>query len=731
MADTNRSGPHASDALAGAMPVASAVDGSWRLLAAFAQLHGRQVEVATLMQNFVIDGEAPALGRAAIILGELGVEVTVLRGGVRKFSKTGGTVLTADRAGRLLIAAALPDGRVQVQAAGQDAPSVFSAEAFEGLWCGHWLGVQVGVTSQRRDDAQSPFGFSWFWHSLRKHRSLLGEVLLASLFVQVFALITPLIFQVVIDKVLTHRSMTTLDVMVVALLGVAVFEVVLGAMRHYLFTYTTNRIDLELGQRLFRHLMRLPLAYFESRRGGDTVARVRELENARAFMTGQALTSWLDLLFAVVFLVVMFQYSALLTGVVIAALPIFFAASWLLTPMLRSKLEDRFALGAENQTFLVETVTAMETLKSHAVETTWQREWETRLGGYVRAAFESGHLGQATSQFTLLASKVLTGLLLYVGARQVIDGQLSVGGLIAFNMLAGRVNAPILKLASLWQEFTAMKVSVKRLADIMDAVAEPAFRPGRSVPPAIEGHITFDHVVFRYAPGAREVLADLSVDIRPGEVVGITGLSGAGKTTLMRLVQRLYTPERGRVLIDGLDLNLLDTHWLRRQLGVVGQDTVLFNRSVRENIALGRPDLTMPEVIHAARVAGAHEFIVEMPDGYDSLVGERGSKLSGGQRARIAIARALAGDPRILLLDEATASLDYESERLVHDNLASIRKGRTVLIVAHRLSTLRMADRVLVMGAGRLIEAGSHDDLMRLQGTYRSLYDAHRVLEAA
>lgn len=586
-------------------------------------------------------------------------------------------------------------------------------------------------TADGKGKSGTGFGIGWFWTSLSQYKQVLGEVLLASFFVQVFALLTPLIFQVVIDKVLTHRSMTTLDVMVIALLGVGLFEVVLGAMRHYLFTHTTNRVDVELGAKLFRHLLHLPLSYFESRRSGDTVARVRELENARNFMTGAALTSWLDLLFAIVFLGVMFYYSVALTLIVVAALPVFFAASWIITPLMRSKLEDKFTLGAENQTFLVETVTSMETLKSHAVEGAWQRDWERRLCDYVTAAFESGHLGNATNQFISLASKVLTVLLLYFGAKLVIDGELTVGGLIAFNMLAGRVNAPILKLASLWQDFTQMKVSVQRLADIMNATTEPAFRPGRSTPPVLQGRVTFDNISFRYSQNTPQVLCDVSVEVRPGEIVGITGVSGAGKTTFMRLIQRLYSPERGRVLLDGMDLSLVDTGWLRRQIGVVGQDTALFNRSVRENIALGNPAISMDAVMESARLAGAHEFIMQMSDGYDTVIGERGSKLSGGQRARIAIARALVTDPKILLLDEATASLDYESERVIHDNLARICEGRTAFIVAHRLSTLRMADRIFVLDRGCVTETGNHRELMGINGRYASLYRAHQVLEAA
>ncbi|MDP3798211.1 MAG: type I secretion system permease/ATPase [Polaromonas sp.] len=629
-------------------------------------------------------------------------------------------------------------GAVVLQCAGDTEPRQISLAEFDQLFTGQWMVATRSVAQPAHNraghdagDAQNrgKFGIGWFWQSLKKYRSLMGEVLLASLFVQIIALITPLIFQVVIDKVLTHRTLSTLDVMVMALMGVSIFEVVLGTMRHYLLSHTTNRVDVELGSKLFSHLLHLPLPYFESRRSGDTVARVRELDNARNFLTGQALTSWLDLLFAVVYLAVMFYYSVTLTLVVIVALPVFFGASALITPLLRQKLEDKFALGAENQAYLVETVTSMETLKSHAVEPQWQREWDKRLASYVNAAFEGGHLGNATNQFISLASKLLTVLLLWLGAKLVIDGELTVGGLIAFNMLAGRVNAPILKLSSLWQDFTQMKVSIKRLADIMDAPPEPAFQPNRSTPPAVQGRVTFEHVGFRYSPKAPEVLSDLSFEVRPGEVIGVVGISGAGKTTLMRLVQRLYTPDGGRILIDGIDLNLVDTAWLRRQIGVVGQDTLLFNRSVRDNIALADNSLEMDAVMNAAQLSGAHDFILQLPEGYDTVIGERGSKLSGGQRARIAIARALVTNPRLLLLDEATAALDYESERLIHDNMASITQGRTVLIVAHRLSTLRLADRIMVLDKGRLIETGQHASLMQNRGRYASLYQAHQVLE--
>lgn len=715
------------------------------LLQLFGQLHHQHLELDQLKHQFASydqegNHEPFGVGETLQALHTLGFDASLKKGLRQNLqavtlpalmpTKDGGMMLV----GKLMETTNPDDTRVVVQKSGQSMPNQVTLQEFDQLFAGEWIEAtpSVKLADHNKGEtatSQESFGIAWFWQSLQKYKLLMGEVLLASLFVQIIALITPLIFQVVIDKVLTNRALTTLDVMVVALLGVSIFEVALGAMRHYLLSHTTNRVDVELGSKLFKHLLHLPLSYFESRRSGDTVARVRELDNARNFLTGQALTSWLDLLFAIVYLGVMFYYSVALTLVVIAALPVFFGASFLITPLLRKKLEDKFALGAENQAYLVETVTSMETLKSHAVEPQWQREWEKRLASYVNTSFEGGHLGNATNQFISMASKVLTVALLWLGARLVIEGDLTVGGLIAFNMLSGRVNAPILKLSSLWQDFTQMKVSIKRLGDIMDAPPEPAFRANRSTPPDVQGRVTFDHVGFRYNPKSPEVLADLSFEIQPGEVIGVVGVSGAGKTTLMRLIQRLYTPESGRILMDGMDLNLVDTSWLRRQMGVVGQDTLLFNRSVRENIALADASLNMEAVINAAKLAGAHEFILQLPEGYDTVIGERGSKLSGGQRARIAIARALATNPKLLLLDEATASLDYESERLIQDNMASIAKGRTVVIVAHRLSTLRLADRLFVLDGGRLIETGNHAKLMQLGGRYASMYKAHQVLE--
>jgi subfamily B ATP-binding cassette protein HlyB/CyaB len=411
-----------------------------------------------------------------------------------------------------------------------------------------------------------------------------------------------------------------------------------------------------------------------------------------------------------------------LTFVVVGAFPFYIAISAGATPLFRRRLDEKFARGAENQAFLVESVTGVETLKAMAVEPQMQRGWEEQLAGYVAASFRVLSLGNVASQSVQLVSKLVTAAVLFFGAELVIDGSLSVGELVAFNMLAGRVSAPVLRLAQMWQDFHQARLSVARLGDILNTPAEPTFNPGRAALPAIRGDITFEHVTFRYRVDGSEVLHDVSFSVPAGQIVGIVGPSGSGKSTLAKLAQRLYAPESGRVLVDGVDLAIIDVTWLRRQLGVVLQENVLFNRSVRDNIALADPAMPMEQVIAAAMLAGAHEFILGLPEGYDTIVGERGSSLSGGQKQRIAIARALVTNPRILIFDEATSALDYESERVIQQNMQEIAKGRTVFIIAHRLSTVRRTDRIITVEAGRVVEDGSHDDLINTGGRYASLH---------
>jgi subfamily B ATP-binding cassette protein HlyB/CyaB len=606
-----------------------------------------------------------------------------------------------------------------VQVPSENRPQIIKRAEFEYDWTG-----RVVLMTRRASlaDVARHFDITWFLQAMHKYRHLLGEVLIASFFLQLFALVTPLFFQVVTDKVLTHRGFTTLDVLVVGLITVSIFETVLGALRTYVFAHTTNRIDVELGTRLFRHLITLPIAYFEARRAGDSVARVRELENIRNFLTSSALTLVIDLGFTFVFLAVMFYYSPLLSWIVVGSFPFYIALSAGVTPIFRKRLEKKFDRGAENQSFLVESVSAIQTLKAMAIEPQMQRRWEEQLAGYVGSSFDVLSLGNWTSQAVQFISKIVTALTLYFGAHLVIEGQLTVGELIAFNMLAGRVAQPVLRLAQVWQDFHQARVSIARLGDILNTTPEPAFNASRAALPPIRGDITFDHISFRYRIDGPTALQDVSLKISAGKVIGIVGPSGSGKSTLTKLVQRLYVPESGRILIDGIDLTVADVAWLRRQIGSVLQENVLFNRSIRDNIALADPGMGMERVIAAAELAGAHEFILALPDGYNTIVGERGASLSGGQRQRIAIARALVTNPRILIFDEATSALDYESENIIQRNMRKIATGRTVLIIAHRLSAVRHADRIITIEGGRLVEDGTHDELMKKAGRYATLH---------
>ena len=623
------------------------------------------------------------------------------------------------RDGGFLILGQVVDDKLLVQRPLSPQPETMTQAELEAIWDGD---IILMTRRASLTDLSRRFDIGWFVGAVHKYRRLLGEVLVASFFLQIFALISPLFFQVVIDKVLVHRSMSTLDVLIIGLVALTVFEAVLETLRVYLFAHTTNRIDVELGARLFRHLMALPIAYFQARRVGDSVARVRELENIRQFLTSSALTLVIDLLFTVVFLVVMFYYSTTLTLIVLASFPFYIGISAGAAPLFRRRLDEKFNRGSENQAFLVESVTGVETLKAMAVEPQMQRRWEEQLAGYVAASFRVLSLNNTASQAVQMINKLVTAATLYFGARLVIGGDLTVGELVAFNMLAGRVSMPVLRLAQMWQDFHQARLSIDRLGDILNTMPEPSFSPGRAALPPIRGQVTFEHATFRYRIDGPEVLHNVSFNVQPGQVIGIVGSSGSGKSTITKLVQRLYVPESGRVLIDGVDLAMVDLTWLRRQIGVVLQENVLFNRSIRENIALADPAMPMERVIEAASLAGAHDFILELPEGYDTVVGERGSTLSGGQRQRVAIARALITDPRILILDEATSALDYESERAIQQNMKRIAAGRTVFVIAHRLSTVRNANRIITLEHGRIVEDGSHDELIRTNGRYANLH---------
>ena len=664
---------------------------------------------------------APAIGVTEMVrcARQLGLKARASRSDWERLTQTPLPGIAMLRDGGCLIVGGAGDDKVLVQHPLSPQPQAMTRAEFEAIWDGRLILMARRVSLL---DLSRRFDITWFLGAVHKYRSLLSEVLAASFFLQVFALISPLFLQVVIDKVMVHRSIGTLDVLVIGLVVISVFEAVLGALRTYVFAHTTNRIDVELGARLFSHLLALPIAYFQSRRVGDSVARVRELENIRQFLTSSALTLAIDLVFTFVFLAVMFYYSPLLTGVVLGAFPFYIAISAGATPLFRRRLDEKFRRGSENQAFLVESVTGVETLKAMAVEPQMQRRWEEQLAGYVAASFRVINLNNAASQAVQLVNKLVTAAILYFGAKMVIAGDLTIGELVAFNMLSSRVSAPVLRLAQIWQDFHQARLSVARLGDILNTPPEPSTSPARAPLPAIQGRIEFEHVTFRYRIDGPEVLHDVSFAVTPGQIVGIVGSSGSGKSTLTRLVQRLYFPESGRVLVDGVDLSMVDVAWLRRQIGVVLQENVLFNRSVRENIALADPAMPMERVIAAAKLAGAHEFILELAEGYDTIVGERGSTLSGGQRQRIAIARALITDPRILIFDEATSALDYESERIIQQNMKEIAKGRTVLVIAHRLSTVRTTDRIVTLERGRLVEDGTHDALIKTGGRYASLH---------
>ncbi|MEN6328441.1 MAG: type I secretion system permease/ATPase [Syntrophomonas sp.] len=649
---------------------------------------------------------------------ELGLKSKAADIGFEKLPKMTLPAILGLKEGGFILLAKMDAGKLLVLFPGDSSPRILNDDDFKQLWnCRIIL-----LTPRIWQDRDIAFGIKWFIPAILKHKKPLIEVLVAVFTLQVLGLFSPIIIQVVIDKVLVHQSMTTLDVLAVGLIVIAVFETILSMARAYIFTHTTSRIDVMLGARLFKHLFALPLRYFETRRVGDTIARVRELENIRQFLTGAPLTSVLDIMFIFVYIAVMIFYSPTLTWVVLASLPVFAALSAFITPLFRERLDEKFNYGAESQSYLVEAVSGVQTLKSLAIEPEVQKRWEGLLANYTKASFRTYLLAGNAGAAGQCIQKSFDIAILWLGAHLVMAGSLTVGQLIAFRILSGRVSGPVLRLVQMWQDFQQAAISIKRLGDIFNAKPEPTISASKTRLPFINGHIKFEKVRFRYRVDCAEVIRDMSFEIRPGTIVGIVGRSGSGKSTISKLIQRLYIPEAGKILIDGVDISLADPAWLRRQIGVVLQENFLFNASVRDNIAIHKPAANMAEIVRAAQIAGAHSFILELPEGYDTMVGEKGTGLSGGQKQRIAIARALLTDPRILIFDEATSALDYESESIIQKNLKTICQGRTVIIIAHRLSTLKDANIIMSVDKGQLIEFGSHDQLLQKKGLYYHLH---------
>lgn len=565
------------------------------------------------------------------------------------------------------------------------------------------------------------FGFSWFYKRMLSYKGIVLQILLASFVMQLFGLVTPLFTQVVLDKVLLHHSISTLNVIAFAFFSVIVFESLLSLSRNYIFTHTTTKIDAKLGSELFTHLLLLPMVYFENRKVGNIAARIRELDNIRDFIANKSVSVILDLLFSIVFILMMLLYSVKLTFVSLAFVICIALIYFFITPILRARLEDKFQMGAASNSYLVESITGMQTIKSLAIEGSMKKYWEDYLAKYLKSSFNLSNLSNIASTFANSLQKLMTLAILYFGVGLVIDGSLSVGQLIAFQMFANQFSAPIMRLVSLWNELQQAILSVDRLGDILNTPQEQTTNKPISLN-QVSGNIKFDNVSFKYSPNSNYVLNNLSFNLQANKSIGIVGRSGSGKSTITKLIERLYIPNEGSIYIDGIDLRHLNPYVLRSNLGVVLQENYLFSGSIKENISLSKPSASMQEIINVCKIAGAHDFISELSAGYDTLVGERGSALSGGQRQRIAIARALLHNPRVLIFDEATSALDYESEKIITSNLSLIKQNKTFIIIAHRLSTVKDCDEILVLDKGNLVECGNHTKLMELNGYYAHLY---------
>ena len=583
--------------------------------------------------------------------------------------------------------------------------------------------IEILMLERKSDSPNKKFGISWFAPILKKYQNILIQVFLASFVVQLFGLANPLLIQVIIDKVISQRSLDTLQVLGYALIIVTIMGGILGSIRTFLFAETTNRIDTRLGSEVLDHLLRLPLNYFDKRPVGELGTRIGELEKIRSFLTGQALTTILDASFSIIYIVVMVIYSPFLTLIALGVVPIQTGLTLFGAPLIRRQIKRAAEQNALTQSHLVEVLTGMQTVKAQNVEVVSRWKWQKLYNKYISRTFEKTISTTLLNEVSNVLQQLSQLFVLWVGATQVLSGDLTLGQLIAFRIISGYVTQPLLRLSSIWQSIQELRVSFERLSDIIDTPEESDAADQSNIPlKSIEGNVEFENIDFRFKEGSEKILNNVSLEVKKGTFVGIVGQSGSGKSTLMKLLPRLYSPSRGKILIDGFDIDKVELDSLRRQIGIVPQDPLLFKGTISENISLTNPDASSDEIINAALMADAHEFIMKLPLGYSTDVGERGAALSGGQRQRIAIARTILNNPKMLVMDEATSALDYKTEKTVCENLRKQCKGKTVFFITHRLSTIKNADKIVMMHNGVAEEIGTHDELMEKRGRYFALY---------
>jgi ATP-binding cassette subfamily B protein len=589
---------------------------------------------------------------------------------------------------------------------------------FNAGWTGYALLLQP--TELLKETKNETANFWKFFELVKPHYSILVEVFLASVLMQLFGLVTPVFTQLLLDRVLVQRSIPTLNAVGMGMIVFGLFGIAMNGVRQYLLDHTANRVSISLLVGFIKHTFRLPLAYFESRYVGDIVSRIQENQKIQRFLTGETLSIMLDMLTLVIYLSMMFWYSWRMTLFVLLTVPPFFILALASTNILRRISREVFNAGAKENSYLIESLTGIRTVRSLAIEQTVRWRWEELLNDLVKKGFNAQVIGNRLRIVSGVIQTFVNASLMWFGAWQVIEGQLTMGQLVAFNMLVGNVLSPFQRLSMLWNGLQEIIISTERINDVLEAEPEEDLQNKPRKPLGrLNGRICFQNVTFRYhAETETNVLENINFEIQPEQMVAVVGRSGSGKTTLSKLILGLYPPTDGKVLIDGFDINTISLRSLRSQIGVVDQDTFLFGGTIRENIGIAHPEASVEEITQAAKLAGADEFIQQLPMGYESQIGESGGMLSGGQRQRLAIARALIGNPRLLLFDEATSHLDSESERIIQNNLKTILQGRTSVIIAHRLSTVRNADLILVLDRGVLVESGTHDELIAKQGHY-------------